>query len=65
MRAPAESSSHTMGIRWRSASSRMRAVLVSPIAPIDPASTVKSYAQTATRRPSMVPTPATMPSAAR
>ena len=42
MRAPAESSNHTMGMRWRSASSRMRAVLDSPTAPIDPAITVKS-----------------------
>ena len=42
IRAPAESSSQTMGMRWRRASSRTRAVLVSPMAPIEPASTVKS-----------------------
>ena len=65
MRAPAESSSHTIGMRWRSASSRIRDVFDSPMAPIDPASTVKSYAQIATLRPSMAPMPATIPSAAR
>ena len=42
MRAPAESSSQTIGMRWRSASSRSRAVLSSPTAPIEPAITVKS-----------------------
>ena len=42
MRAPAESSSQTTGMRWRSATSRRRAVFDSPMAPIDPASTVKS-----------------------
>src|SRR6266513_2571656 len=36
MRAPAESSSHTSGMRQRSAISRMRAVLRSPTAPIAP-----------------------------
>ena len=42
MRAPAESNSHTMGIRLVSASSRSRATLISPVIPIDPAITVKS-----------------------
>ena len=42
MRAPAESRSHTIGMRWRSASSRMRVVFCSPTAPIEPAMTVKS-----------------------
>ena len=42
MRAPAESSSHTIGMRWRTASSRMRLVFISPTLPIEPASTVKS-----------------------
>ena len=42
IRAPAESSSHTIGIRLVSASSRTRATLISPVMPIDPAITVKS-----------------------
>ena len=42
MRAPAESSSHTTGMRWRSASSRIRLTLSSLTRPIDPACTVKS-----------------------
>ena len=42
MRAPAESISHTIGIRLRSASSRMRVTLVSPVNPIEPPLTVKS-----------------------
>ena len=42
MRAPPESSSHTIGMRWRSTSSRMRAVFCSPTEPIEPAMTVKS-----------------------
>ena len=42
MRAPAESSSHTIGIRFVSASSRIRATLISPVIPIEPAMTVKS-----------------------
>ena len=41
-RAPALSSSHTSGIRFVSASSRMRVTLISPVMPIDPAMTVKS-----------------------
>ena len=65
MRAPAESSSQIIGMRWRSACSRMRAILSSPTAPIDPAITVKSYAAIATARPSISPTPVTAPSAAR
>src|ERR671926_308673 len=48
IRAPAESSSHTNGIRWVSASSRSRPTLISPVIPIAPAMTVKSYAHTAT-----------------
>ena len=36
MRAPAESSSQTIGMRWRSAISRMRSVLCSPTVPIEP-----------------------------
>ncbi len=65
MRAPAESSSHTIGMRWLSARWRRRRILFSPTAPIDPAITVKSYAATATLRPSISPTPVTDPSAAR
>ena len=42
IRAPAESSSQTIGIRLVSASSRSRATLISPVMPIDPAMTVKS-----------------------
>ena len=42
IRAPAESSSQTNGIRCASASSRSRATLSSPVIPIDPAMTVKS-----------------------
>ena len=42
IRAPAESSSQTNGIRLDSASSRRRATLSSPVMPIDPAMTVKS-----------------------
>ena len=41
-RAPALSSSQTMGMRWRSACSRRRAIFCSPTVPIDPAITVKS-----------------------
>ena len=40
--APAESSSHTIGMRLPSASSRTRATLISPVIPIEPAITVKS-----------------------
>ena len=65
MRAPAESSSHTIGMRWLSARWRSRRILFSPTAPIEPAITVKSYAATATLRPSISPTPVTEPSAAR
>ena len=42
IRAPAESSSHTNGIRLLSASSRSRPTFVSPVIPIEPAITVKS-----------------------
>ena len=42
MRAPAESSSQTIGMRCFSASSRRRATLTSPVMPIEPAITVKS-----------------------
>ncbi len=55
IRAPALSSSHTIGIRLVSASSRSRATFVSPVIPIEPAMTVKSYAATATSRPSTSP----------
>ena len=54
-RAPAESSSQMNGIRFVSASSRRRVTLISPVIPIEPAITVKSYAQTATSRPSTLP----------
>src|SRR5438270_5226077 len=64
IRAPAESSSHMVGLRYRSASSLTRAALnCSPTAPIDPAMTVKSYAITHTCRPSTSPCPVTTPSA--
>ena len=55
IRAPALSSSHTNGMRLVSASSRRRVTLISPVVPIEPAMTVKSYAQTATSRPSTLP----------
>ena len=42
MRAPAESMNQTIGMRQRSASSRMRVTLVSPTWPIEPPFTVKS-----------------------
>ena len=42
MRAPAESSSQMNGMRFCSAISRMRATLISPVMPIEPAITVKS-----------------------
>ena len=42
MRAPAESSSQMNGIRFDSAIWRRRETLSSPVAPIDPAITVKS-----------------------
>ena len=42
MRAPAQSSSHTNGIRLVSARSRRRVTLISPVIPIEPAMTVKS-----------------------
>ena len=63
MRAPAESMSHTSGMRSRSATSRMRPALISVTWPMDPAMTVKSYARTATLRPCTSPTPAITPSA--
>src|SRR3954466_8043756 len=63
MRAPAESSSQTIGIRLVSASSRSRVTFSSPVMPIEPAMTVKSYAQTATSRPSTFPYPVITPSA--
>ena len=53
--APAESMSHTIGILQRNASSRMRVTLVSPTRPIEPPLTVKSWLNTNTSRPSMVP----------
>ncbi len=42
MRAPAESSSQTNGIRLESAISRRRVTFSSPVMPIEPAITVKS-----------------------
>ena len=42
MRAPAESSSQTKGIRFCRAISRRRPTLSSPVIPIEPAITVKS-----------------------
>ena len=42
MRAPAESSSQTNGMRFCSASSRRRLTFSSPVMPIEPAITVKS-----------------------
>ena len=42
MRAPAESSSQIIGMRFCSASSRRRATFSSPVMPIEPAMTVKS-----------------------
>jgi hypothetical protein len=63
MRAPAESTNQTSGIRSRNASSRMRDDLISVTMPIDPAMTVKSYAMTHAFRPSIFPTPVMTPSA--
>ena len=42
IRAPAESTSHTSGMRSRSANSRTRVAFSSPTMPIEPAITVKS-----------------------
>jgi hypothetical protein len=42
IRAPAESINHTIGIRSRSASSRIRVAFNSPTIPMEPAITVKS-----------------------
>ena len=42
MRAPAESSSHTIGMRWRSAQLAHAGRLVLADLPIEPAMTVKS-----------------------
>ena len=42
IRAPAESSSHTIGIRCETAWWRIRRILFSPMFPIDPAITLKS-----------------------
>ena len=42
MRAPAESSSQIIGMRFPSARSRSRATFISPVIPIEPAITVKS-----------------------
>ncbi len=42
MRAPAESMNQTIGMRLRSASSRKRVTLTSPVCPIEPPLTVKS-----------------------
>ena len=39
---PAESMNHTIGMRQRRASSRMRLTLTSPVWPIEPPLTVKS-----------------------
>ena len=63
IRAPAESISQTIGIRLRSASSRRRVTLVSPVKPMEPPLTVKSYAAAATLRPSTLPQPHTTASA--
>ena len=65
MRAPAESSSHTIGMRWLTACARMRAILFSPTAPIEPAITVKSYAAIATGAAVDVADAGDAPSAAR
>ena len=65
MRAPAESSSHTNGMRCFTACARSREILLSPTPPIEPAITVKSYAATHTGRPSISPMPVIAPSAAR
>ena len=51
MRAPAESSSQTIGMRFCSASSRSRPTLSSPVMPIEPAMTVKSYAAIGAQAP--------------
>ena len=55
MRAPAESSSQMNGIRLVSAISRRRVTFSSPVTPIEPAITVKSYAATHASRPSILP----------
>ena len=48
-------------MRWRTACARRREIFVSPTPPIDPAITVKSYAATATGRPSISPIPVIAP----
>src|SRR5215469_17434654 len=63
MRAPPESTSQTIGMRWRRQSSRRRAALTSPVGPMEPPKTVKSYEATPTARPSILPKPVTTASA--
>ncbi len=57
MRAPAESTSQTMGSSWRSACSVIRTIFSTVRAPHDPAFTVGSLAMTQTGRPSTRPDP--------
>src|SRR5262249_13912550 len=65
MRAPAESTRYTSGMRILPASSWMRRIFSTVRAPHDPAFTVESLAMTATGRPWTRPTPVTTPSAGR
>ena len=65
IRAPAESTSHSIGTSWRSAYSWTRRIFSTVLAPQDPALTVESLAITATVRPPTVPIPVTTPSAGR
>jgi len=65
IRAPAESTSQTMGSTSRMAVSVSRTIFSTVRAPQEPALTVGSFATTQTGRPSTVPTPVTTPSAGR
>jgi hypothetical protein len=65
IRAPAESTSHTIGTSWRRAYSWMRMIFSTVLAPQEPALTVESLAITATVRPPTAPIPVTTPSAGR
>ena len=65
IRAPAESTSHSIGTSWRRAYSWTRRIFSTVLAPHDPALTVESLAITATVRPPTAPIPVTTPSAGR
>ena len=64
-RAPAESTSHTIGTCSASAASEARTIFSTVRAPHDPALTIGSLATTTAGIPSIVPRPVTTPSAGR